>query len=349
MSSIREPIHQIEPANLLEPTNLLEPLNLEDLENDSQVSTVPREGGQIPPHERPNGTSAGLQNPAVPVDHGRSSYKLALLAIGAIACIGTGAALPGLTAKLAGIGATTMSQAPRPAPNARASSAQPDRSSQATAEASTELAPSTNAPPNPGATDQATARSNDPVPCDQQTWPTYEPQCLKGVPANPSAPVRTVVPAQSSDGAPVGSADAPSSGAPPLPAPASSQVLSSQPEQQPHPDNGSESGPKSSSASNSPNSSKISQRHTRHPRVSDTGHAVQQTPDQQASGDDSDPATSRADRRDHDTDRRASQRRHRDDQDTRGNDDETDGRASVRPEPSHDQPRFFPFSLFGGD
>src|SRR5580704_13909654 len=154
MSSIREPIHQIDPANLLEPTNLLEPLNLEDLENDSEVATVPQEGGQIPPHERPNAASAGSQNPADLGDHGRSSYKLALLALGAIACIGTGAALPGLAAKLADIGAATMSQAPRPAPDARASLAQPDRSSQATSQASTELAPSTNAPPNPGASDQ---------------------------------------------------------------------------------------------------------------------------------------------------------------------------------------------------
>jgi len=204
-----------EPLEMLEPDNLLEPMDLTDAQSGGGRASTSGWRDHFPAARSEDrmlpGGRADAPRPLLRRPGKRRLLTVGLLAVCAAACIGTGAALPGLARHSGAMHQRADTGAEAPAKTSANAGA---------AVAST------------SANDQAPQNTNDrsaaAVPCDLQTWPSYWRDCPKGpgaaVQSDPS-PVRSIVTDRNPEGSPRITPTAAASAPPANSSPASSAAV----------------------------------------------------------------------------------------------------------------------------
>ena len=200
MTSPPEPVHQLEPSNLLEPTDWTDSALWPS--SGSGPSLSPRDGPCIPPQQPKDRMIA--DHPRRDLNGGwRSLARGKLLAgvVGAVAFVAVGFAAGAGLPQLAKINVVKM-----PSGGAQDTKAKPaDADAQASADRTTTAGETAS---NASSAPQAVQAPNQNagVPCDQQAWPHYDRECLKGSvgksAARDSPAARTIVPDRNADGSP---------------------------------------------------------------------------------------------------------------------------------------------------
>lgn len=221
MSATHEPIRALEPDNLLAPLDLTDGQQSDSAtapDHPDRDAMLPRplEGRMIPDHRAEKAIPRSM--PRLTRARGGRGRLAAWIVGGAVAAFAAGAALPDLARKNLGPGHRTVADT---------------KAAPAASEPAQKVSGSQGAPAN---ADASAGRPSTGVPCDQQTWPNLDRECLKRpaaastgadpINAGPS-PLRTVNLNKNPDGsprttpgAPATAANAPAA-APPAPAAAS--------------------------------------------------------------------------------------------------------------------------------
>jgi hypothetical protein len=237
MSSTHEPIHELEPSNLLEPSNWSyqqpDSWNLSASHDRNRLPPQQLEDKMILDHD----VGASLLS-ASRGSSGRTALKAVAIVVLAVVGFGAGAWLPELARTNFPGGKHRAVDAQPAVANKSAASTNEARAYGTQQTADTKATVSDQNVSANHETVRADERPSAGVPCDRQTWPNFNSECLKGAASSTGAstrPVRTVVPDRNSNGSPRTPSVGAVANAPPSPPLASSPARSNGGNQAPAP------------------------------------------------------------------------------------------------------------------